>query len=215
MMRRSALVILSCLVLSGSQVVCRNMETKDSSALIVGRPLPESIARQLDDAGWPSRVGRELGIWVSAAKQQLVGIEDGRVAFVFPCSTASKGLGSRVNSYQTPTGWHEIDDRIGDGAPLGAIFVERKFTGKVWVPEQPTDKDYVLTRILWLRGLEPGHNAGPGIDSKERYIYIHGTPAEDKIGTPASMGCVRLSNRDVIEVYDRTAKGTRVLITEW
>ena len=73
----------------------------------------------------------------------------------------------------------------------------------------------MLTRILWLSGLEPGVNKGPGIDSHARYIYIHATPAEEKLGTPASWGCVRLSNRDVIELFERTPIGTRVLITEW
>lgn len=202
-------------MLSGSQVVCRKPDSPDPDALVVGRPVPAAMAKELDAAGWQERVGPDLGIWVSASRQLLVGIEDLQVVFVYTCSTAARGLGSRANSYQTPTGWHEIDDRIGDGAPHGAIFVERKFTGKIWVTEQPTEKDYVLTRIMWLRGLEPGLNAGPGIDSRERYIYIHGTPAEDKLGTPASMGCVRLSNRDVIEVFNRTVKGTRVLITEW
>lgn len=213
-MRRSALVILTCLVFPGFQVVCRKGDAS-SAAPVVGQPMPAEIMSSLEAAGWSDRTRGELGLWVSTARQQLLGIENGQVAFIFTCSTAAKGLGNRVNSYQTPTGWHEIDERIGDGYPLGAIFVERKFTGKVWVPEQPTEKDYVLTRIMWLRGLEPGVNSGAGIDSHERYIYIHGTPAEDKLGSPASLGCVRLSNKDVIEVFDRTKRGTKVLVTEW
>lgn len=213
-MRRSALIILTCLVFPGSQVVCRKGEPK-SPVPVVGQPMPPEIMSSLESAGWTDRTGGELGLWVSVARQQLIGIDAGTVAFIYTCSTAAKGLGNRANSYQTPTGWHEIDERIGDDAPIGAIFVERKFTGKVWVPEQPTEKDYVLTRIMWLRGLEPGLNAGPGVDSHDRYIYVHGTPAEDKLGTPASLGCIRLSNKDVIEVFNRTRRGTRVLITEW
>lgn len=205
---------MCCLVLPGTQVVCRQGEPAPADP-IVGQPLPAEMGASLAAMGWADRVGPELGLWVSAARQQLIGIEDGCVAFIYTCSTAANGLGQRVNSYQTPIGWHEVDDRFGDGSPLGAIFVERKFSGRVWVPEQPTEKDYVLTRIMWLRGLEPGLNAGPGIDSRERYIYIHGTPAEDKLGTPASMGCIRLSNKDVIEVFNRTKRGTKVLITEW
>ncbi len=129
-----------------------------------------------------------MGLWISVANQELIGIRDGIVQFRYPCSTASRGIGSRENSYQTPLGWHMIDERIGDGLPLGAILIERKFTGDVWKPGMKTEKDLVLTRILWLRGLEPGVNRGTGIDSHARYIYIHGTPAEAKLGMPASMG---------------------------
>lgn len=213
-MRRIAFLILVVAAGGGSQMVCRKAEPLPAEPT-AGKPLPPDVAAALKEAGWGDRVGRAPGLWVSAARQQLIGVEDGRVTFIHHCSTAARGLGCEVNSYQTPTGWHEIDERIGDGAPPGAVFVERKFTGKVWTPNEPTEKDYVLTRILWLRGLEPGVNAGPGVDSHDRYIYIHGTPAEDKLGTPASQGCVRLSNTDVISVFDATARGTKVLITEW
>ncbi len=182
---------------------------------VVGSPLPDEMAARLDAADWPEYAGKSLGLWVSEARQELIGIEASRVQFIFRCSTAVRGTGNKENSYQTPLGWHEITERIGDGLPSGAIFNERKYTGKVWTPDSPTTKDLVLTRILWLSGLEPGVNKGPGIDSHARYIYIHGTPAEEKLGTPASWGCVRLSNRDVINLFDRVPKGTRVLITEF
>lgn len=182
---------------------------------VVGSPLPDDMAARLDAAGWPEFVGQGLGLWVTVARQELIGIEDSHVQFVYRCSTAARGTGNKENSYQTPLGWHEITERIGDGLPQGAIFNERKYTGKVWTPDSPTTKDLVLTRILWLNGLEPGLNKGPGIDSHARYIYIHGTPAEEKLGTPASWGCVRLSNRDVIDLFERIPSGTRVLITEW
>jgi len=181
---------------------------------IAGSPLPDEMAAALDAAGWRERVGGDLGLWVSVARQALMGIEGGCVKFVYPCSTAARGTGNRENSYQTPLGWHEISERIGEGLPRGAIFNERKYTGNVWTPDTPTTNDLVLTRILWLTGLEPGMNAGPGIDSHARYIYIHGTPAEQKLGTPASWGCIRLSNRDVIDVFDQSPIGVRVLITE-
>lgn len=179
------------------------------------RPLNEDDAKRLEKAGWNDRVGDRLGLWVSVARQRLFGVAKGRVRFAYACSTAAKGVGNRAGSYQTPTGWHEIQERFGEGLPHGAIFKERKHTGKTWDPADPTRDDLILSRILWLRGLEPGVNAGPGIDSHARYIYIHGTPEEDKLGTPASRGCIRLSNDDVIELFGRTPSGTRVIITEW
>lgn len=214
-MRRTAILMALLLFGMSAPLKCNRSGRPTVREPTVGRELPDGIASRLDDAGWSRYVGDKLGIWVSAARQQLIGIERGRVRFVYTCSTAAKGLGCRENSYQTPTGWHEVDERIGEDAPLGAVFVERKFTGKVWTPDDPTEKDYVLTRILWLRGLETGVNAGPGVDSHDRYIYIHGTPAEDKLGTPASMGCIRLSNHNVIELFEQTPAGTRILITEW
>lgn len=184
-------------------------------ALAVASELPPDIRARLDAAGWTERVGDGLGLWVSVTRQELIGLAQGRVSFVYSCSTAKKGVGHRENSNQTPLGWHQIDERFGDGLPEGAVFSERTFTGQVWTPDQATEKDLILTRILWLRGLEAGVNAGPGIDTHDRYIYIHGTPAEGQLGRPASLGCIRLSNKHVVELFDRTTTGTRVLITEW
>ncbi|MFH1419096.1 MAG: L,D-transpeptidase [Planctomycetota bacterium] len=184
-----------------------------------GRPptaaLDESWWTGLCDLGWEDRVGRDLGLWVSVARQELLGVRDGRIVFRHPCSTAEKGVGNCRDSFQTPLGWHAVKERYGDDLPLGAIFKERKYTKKTWRPDTPTRDDLILTRIMWLRGLEPGLNSGKGVDSHARYIYIHGTPEEDKLGTPASMGCIRLSNQAVADVFDRTVAGTRVLITEW
>ncbi len=190
-------------------------DVHDARSFLVDLPVSRDDWSRLAEAGWEKRVGANLGLWVSVERQKLVGIENGRIRFVCICSTAAKGTGSKEGSNQTPLGWHEVDERIGDGLPVGAVFVGRKFTGDVWKPGDQTTKDLVLTRILWLRGLEAGKNAGPGIDSHARYIYIHGTPAEDKLGTPASMGCVRLSNDDMVSVFERAESGTRVLITEW
>lgn len=183
--------------------------------LVHGEPVPSKVRQRLEAAGWDKRVGDGLGLWVSVGRQQLAGIEKGRVRFVYACSTAAKGAGNRENSHQTPLGWHEIAERYGEGLPWGAIFRERKYTGKAWNPGNETTKDFILSRILWLRGLEPGANQGPGIDSHARYIYIHGTPAERRLGTPSSLGCIRLSNDDVIALFDVAASGTKVLITQW
>jgi hypothetical protein len=190
-------------------------ESKSMAMPAVGSRLPEEMSGALDAEGWRERVGDGLGLWVSVAHQGFMEIEGGRMNFACPCSTALRGTGNKENSYQTPLGWHEVSERFGDGLPEGAIFSERKYTGHVWTPESPTTKDLVLTRILWLSGLEPGLNAGPGIDSHSRFIYIHGTPAQQKLGSPVSLGCIRLSNKDVIKVFDHCPIGTRVLITEW
>ena len=206
-------ILLCVIVMSG----CRTdvEELKGSAFLVPGADVPTSIMAKLEKEGWKERAGDRLGLWVSVERQKLVGIEGNRIAFVYPCSTAERGTGSRENSYKTPLGWHFIDERIGHGAPFGAIFKSRVYQKENWKPGQATEKDLVLTRIMWLRGMEKGKNVGEGIDSHDRYIYIHGTPAEDKIGTPASPGCVRLKNADVIELFDKTRSGTRVYITEW
>ena len=121
-------------------------------------------------------------------------------------STASAGVGNQAGSNQTPAGWHRVEERIGDGEPKGRVFRSRVPQDEILAGDQltaPVSGDYVLTRILWLRGLQPGYNAGPGVDSHDRCIYLHGTNQEQLLGTPASHGCVRLSNDDVIALFDR------------
>lgn len=184
-------------------------------SVITGQPVSPELRERLAAVDWDGRVGQRLALWVSVYWQRLVVIRGDVIEAIYPCSTASRGVGNRDGSNQTPLGWHVIDERIGDGLPEGAVFNERKYAGRAWSAEQPTEKDFVLSRILWLRGLEPGVNAGPGIDSHDRYIYIHGTPAEKKIGRPASLGCIRMKNKDVIELFNRAETGTPVLITEW
>ena len=126
----------------------------------------------------------------------------------WPVSTALAGTGSQAGSNKTPLGWHRISERFGDGAPLGTLFQSRRATGRVFLPAQcraPSPaEDAVLTRVLWLDGLEPGRNRGPGIDSHERCIYVHGTNQEQLLGSPASHGCIRMSNRDVRRFFDLT-----------
>lgn len=178
--------------------------------------VPKEAMDKLKAAGWDGRVGKGTGIWVSVARQQLFVVKDYHVHSLYPCSTAKKGIGNRDGSYQTPLGWHLIAERIGDGLPWGAIMKERKFTGKVWNPKlQPASDDMILTRIMWLEGIEPGINMGEGIDTHDRHIYIHGTAEENKIGTPVSHGCVRLTNSDVVGLYNQTRTGMPLLITKW
>lgn len=127
------------------------------------------------------------------------------VARRYRVSTAAAGVGNRQHSNRTPLGWHRIEARIGGAEPPGRVFVGRVPQPRILRPHEwrnPDSGDVILTRILWLRGLEPGVNAGPGIDSHARYIYLHGTNQEHLLGQPASLGCIRLSNRDMLELFD-------------
>ncbi len=161
-----------------------------------------------------------LYIEISLRLQQLYLFEpapDGDILLrQYPVSTATKGAGEQDGSYCTPRGRHRIAEKIGAGAPLYAVFRSRQPTGEIWTPqleqEQP-GRDWILTRILRLDGLEPGRNKGDGVDSHARYIYIHGTGEEHKIGTPASHGCIRMRNADIEALFDLVKVGTRVNIS--
>jgi hypothetical protein len=132
----------------------------------------------------------------------------------YPISTSKYGIGSQARSNKTPLGLHRIEEKIGASAPLGTIFKARQNTGKIAEINQAGAGDLVTTRIMWLKGLEPNKNQGAGIDSYQRYIYIHGTVEENKIGQPASHGCIRMNNRDVIELFEQVKAGTLVDIRE-
>jgi L,D-transpeptidase YbiS len=142
---------------------------------------------------------------VDVARQVLEMIEGDAVSATWPVSTSRFGLGFEEGSFRTPTGRFRIAEKIGEGAPAGMIFRSRIATGKV--AEQGGDEDLVLTRILWLEGLDP-QNA----NTRQRYIYIHGTNQENLIGTPASHGCIRLRNNDIIDLFDRVREGNHVEI---
>ncbi len=132
-----------------------------------------------------------------------------------PVSTAGNGPGERMGSECTPRGRHMVRARIGDGAPMGSIFAGRRATGECFHPRlrtQHPDRDWVLTRILWLSGLEPGRNRLGDVDTMRRLIYIHGCPDDLDLSTPASHGCIRMRNPDVVELFDRVPVGTAVLL---
>jgi lipoprotein-anchoring transpeptidase ErfK/SrfK len=131
--------------------------------------------------------------------------ESGEIVRCYAISTSRFGTGMEEGSYKTPTGRFRISEKIGDGAPPGEIFVSRVPTGEIG--KQGDDHDHVQTRILWLDGLDP-ENA----NTHDRYVYIHGTNSESLLGIPASMGCVRMNNLDVIDLYDRVPAGTLVEI---
>ena len=152
---------------------------------------------------------------VDTTKQALLvlngDVEIGRYAV----STSKYGNGCQQDSLQTPLGAHIIAQRIGGDQPAGEVFVGRQPSGElaeIVRSKTATELDLILTRILWLKGIEQDKNFGQGCDSYDRYIYIHGTHEEGLLGTPASHGCVRMSNADVIELYDRVVEGTFVYI---
>lgn len=135
----------------------------------------------------------------------------------FDISSSRNGPGERLDSYCTPRGWHEVYEKFGDGCEMNTVFVGRRPTGEIYDEDLETahpGRDWMLTRILWLSGTEPGRNQGADLDTKDRYIYLHGCPDEVRLGTPGSIGCIRMSNRDVVELYDRVTLGTRVHIHE-
>lgn len=156
-------------------------------------------------------------IRIDIGSQTLELLEGARVVARFPVSTSARGAGEREGTEQTPRGLHEVRAKIGAGAPEGAVFEGRRPTGEICSEElmrEHPGRDWILTRILWLRGLESGRNRSGHVDSMRRYIYIHGTPDEGALGSPASHGCIRMSNADVVELFDRVAIGTPVEISE-
>ncbi len=152
-----------------------------------------------------------LYVVVSVETQRLLVCVDDSMVERYDCSTSRFGNGSRENSLKTPPGVHRIKEKFGAGAPAGRIFRDREDTGMDWDHKQ-NGENLVLTRILRLEGLEEGINKGAGIDSYERYIYIHGTGREDLIGTPLSHGCVCMRNLDVIRLFETVKEGTLVYI---
>jgi lipoprotein-anchoring transpeptidase ErfK/SrfK len=154
---------------------------------------------------------------ISISTQQLSIIENGQVLQTYPVSTAKKGAGEQMGSECTPCGWHKIRAKIGQGQPLHSVFVGRRATGEIYNAEllrQHPQRDWILTRILWLGGLEPGKNRYGKVDSTWRYIYIHGCPDELMEGRPASHGCIRMKNADVLDLFNRVEAGTTVYIHE-
>jgi lipoprotein-anchoring transpeptidase ErfK/SrfK len=130
-------------------------------------------------------------------------------------STSKHGAGELLGSFQTPRGRHLIRAKIGAGAPEGAVFRGRRPTGEIYTPDLARahpDRDWILTRILWLSGTEVGRNRLGNVDTMRRYIYVHGTPDGDRLGFPGSIGCIRMGNADIVELFERVRVGTIVEI---
>jgi lipoprotein-anchoring transpeptidase ErfK/SrfK len=152
--------------------------------------------------------GEDTRLLVSVEDQKMVLLRDGAEISRFPVSTSKFGLGDRWGSFATPTGTMQVAQKIGENAREGAVFKERRLTGEVLPPNAP-GRDPIVTRILWLRGLEP-QNA----NCFKRCIYIHGTPEERLLGAPVSWGCIRMRSKDVVRVFELVAVGTKVEVVQ-
>ena len=156
-------------------------------------------------------------IVVQVPAQTLEVFDGGSLVRRYPVSTAKKGTGEKNGSFCTPRGRHLVRARIGAGAPLNTVFVKRRPTGEIYEPELATrfpGRDWILTRILWLSGCEPGFNRLGEVDTMRRYIYIHGSPDAAAMGRPGSIGCIRMHNRDIVELFDLIEAGTPVDILD-
>lgn len=156
-----------------------------------------------------------MHVEIDIPQQRLWLMAADRTALEFPVSTAANGAGEQDGSLCTPRGEHVICAKIGDGCAPNTVFVGRQPTGECYTPGlavQEPGRDWILTRILWLEGCEAGRNLGGEVDTRARYIYIHGAPDEVAMGQPGSHGCIRMRNDDVITLFDRVEVGTRVLI---
>ena len=154
-------------------------------------------------------------IEISIPEQSLALLEDGREVRRYLVSTSRNGSGEREGSFCTPRGEHIVRAKIGAGQPVRTVFIDRRPTGEIWTPELAErfpGRDWILTRILWLSGCEPGKNRLGEVDTMRRYIYIHGSPDTVEMGKPGSIGCIRMRNRDVVELFERVPPGTEVSI---
>jgi lipoprotein-anchoring transpeptidase ErfK/SrfK len=156
----------------------------------------------------------KIAISIPAQTLALVG-DDGSERARYRVSTARKGAGEVRDSLCTPRGRHIVRAKIGAGQPLNTVFVRRRPTGEIWTPQlgwEYPGRDWILTRIMWLSGCEPGFNRLGDVDTMRRYIYIHGSPDTVAMGVPGSIGCVRMRNADIVELFDRVPSGTEVEI---
>ncbi len=183
-----------------------------------GGPVRQGIVDLLLEylhARYPTLSFDEDVLYVSVKRQKLFHARHGRLLKVYPVATATAGLGNADGSRCTPTGMHRVSDKFGDEVPPLGILKDRVFTGEFADPDfAGIDKDWITSRILWLEGLEPGVNQGGTVDSHARYIYIHGTANERSVGTASSMGCVRMLNKDVIDLYNEVPVGALVVILD-
>jgi L,D-transpeptidase YbiS len=156
-----------------------------------------------------------MKIDIDVGRQELTLLEGERILRRYAVSTAKNGTGERRGSLRTPTGRHIVRARIGAGQPLNTVFVRRRPTGEIWTPELHAaypGRDWILTRILWLSGCEPGRNRLGEVDTMRRYIYIHGSPDTVEMGAPGSIGCVRMRNADIVELFGLVPPYTAVEI---
>ena len=157
-----------------------------------------------------------MGIVISIPSQQLELYSDDRnIIRRYSISSAGKGVGQQYGSFCTPLGKHVVRAKIGAGQPINTVFVRRRPTGEIYTPELGASypgRDWILTRILWLSGCEPGFNRWGQVDTMRRYIYIHGSPDTVEMGKPGSIGCIRMRNSDLLELFDLVDAGAGVEI---
>jgi lipoprotein-anchoring transpeptidase ErfK/SrfK len=173
------------------------------SAVLIALSLPTTLL--LNSCGSANRDTRNQMI-VSVTDQRMLLVHDGKPLKSYPISTSKFGIGSERNSNRTPLGRMEVARKIGDGAPTGMVFKSRRPTGEVLRPNAP-GRDPIVSRILWLNGTEDYNRNTFG-----RLVYIHGTPEESRLGTPASYGCIRMGMKDVVDLYDRIGEGAEVRV---
>lgn len=158
-----------------------------------------------------------MKININLSSQRLVLVDDeGEPLKTYSVSTARNGAGEKNGSLCTPRGRHIVRAKIGEGQPPNTVFVRRRPTGETWTPEldaQYPGRDWILTRILWLSGCEPGKNRLGELDTMRRYIYLHGSPERVEMGKPGSIGCVRMRNADIVELFDLVPPYTQVDIS--
>jgi lipoprotein-anchoring transpeptidase ErfK/SrfK len=156
-----------------------------------------------------------MKIEINAVSQELLLRDGNRIVKRYTVSTSKNGLGERNGSFCTPRGSHIVRARIGAGQPDNSVFVRRRPTGELWTPElhaRYPGRDWILTRILWLSGCEPGRNRLGEVDTMRRYIYIHGSPDAAEMGKPGSIGCIRMRNHDIVELFELVPPYTPVEI---
>ena len=156
-----------------------------------------------------------IEISIPGQSLRLLG-DDGKELKRYSVSTSKNGAGEQEGSFQTPRGKHIVRAKIGAGQPANTVFRGRRPTGEIWTSElgeRFPGRDWILTRILWLSGREVGKNRLGNVDTMQRYIYIHGSPDTVPMGEPGSIGCIRMRNRDIVELFDKVPAGTEVSIS--
>lgn len=157
-----------------------------------------------------------MKINISIAQQRLDLLDgNGHIIKQYVISSAKNGVGQENGSFCTPLGKHIIRAKIGAGQPVNTVFIRRRPTGEIYTPDlgkRFPNRDWILTRICWLSGCEPGSNRLGSVDTMRRYVYIHGSPDSVEMGKPGSIGCIRMKNRDLLELFDRVQVGIRVEI---
>lgn len=152
---------------------------------------------------------------VDVSQQKMMVYHQEQVCQEYFISTAKNGVGENYGSEKTPRGWHIIRAKIGANQPYNTVFVERRPTGEIYhldLRKKYPERDWILTRIMWLSGLEIGKNRLHDVDTMRRYIYIHGSPEDVKMGIPGSRGCIRMRNKDILQLFEQISVGTRILI---